>query len=217
MAGAATHSQFQRLERRNRMVAALRILVPLGGLLVLAALTIQIILSTFTGRFGIERITISPEAITVDAPEYSGILQDGSSYTVSADTARASTTRTDIIDLNNASLVLDRQDGVQFQADAAQAQLDSTEQLVMVEGVAEIADTRGMTGTLTNSVFDWDAQVLTTKGPVVINQADGTTIVAEGLVYDASAVIWTFTNSVVTLPSTPGEDVSSSSSGDTDQ
>ena len=106
---------------------------------------------------------------------------------------------------------------MQFQADAAQAQLDSTEQLVMVEGVAEIADTRGMTGTLTNSVFDWDAQVLTTKGPVVINQADGTTIVAEGLVYDASAVIWTFTNSVVTLPSTPGEDVSSSSSGDTDQ
>ena len=136
-------------------------------------------------------------------------------FCFSADTARASTARTDIIDLNNAKLVLNRQDGVQFQADAAQAQLDSTNQLVMVGGVADIGDTRGMTGTLTNSVFNWDAQVLTTNGPVVINQADGTTVVAEGLVYDASAVIWTFTRSVVTLPSTPGED--NSSSGDTDQ
>jgi len=59
--------------------------------------------------------------------------------------------------------------------------------------------------------------MLTTEGPVVINQADGTTVVAEGLVYDASAVIWTFTRSVVTLPSTPGENTTSSSSGDTDQ
>jgi lipopolysaccharide export system protein LptC len=217
MAAAVPHRQFQRLARRNRTVSVLRVLVPLGGMLVLAVLGIQIVLSTFTSRFGIDRITISPEAITVDAPEYSGILQDGSAYRVSADTARASTSRTDIIDLNNASLVLNRQDGVQFQADAAEAQLDSTQQLVMVEGVADIADTRGMTGTLTSSVFDWDAQMLTTEGPVVINQADGTTVVAEGLVYDASAVIWTFTRSVVTLPSTPGENTTSSSSGDTDQ
>jgi lipopolysaccharide export system protein LptC len=215
MAAAVPNRQFQRIERRNQLVSVLRIVVPLGGALVLAVLGIQIVLSTLTSRFGIERITISPEAITVDAPEYSGILQDGSAYRVSADTARASTARTDIIDLNNAKLVLNRQDGVQFQADAAQAQLDSTNQLVMVGGVADIGDTRGMTGTLTNSVFDWNAQVLTTNGPVVINQADGTTVVAEGLVYDAGAVIWTFTRSVVTLPSTPGED--NSSSGDTDQ
>jgi lipopolysaccharide export system protein LptC len=215
MAAAVPNRQFQRIERRNQLVSVLRIVVPLGGALVLAVLGIQIVLSTLTSRFGIERITISPEAITVDAPEYSGILQDGSAYRVSADTARASAARTDIIDLNKANLVLNRQDGVQFQADAATAQLDSTNQLVMVEGVADIGDTRGMTGTLTNSVFDWNAQVLTTNGPVVINQADGTTVVAEGLVYDAGAVIWTFTRSVVTLPSTPGED--NSSSGDTDQ
>lgn len=218
MATAVAHKQqFRRLARRNRVVAALRVLVPLGGVLVLAALSIQIVISTLTGRFGIDRVTITPEAITVEGPDYSGLLGDGSFYRVSAESASASLLRTDLINLKTALLVMNRIDGVRFQAYAEDAILDTTQELVMVEKEADIADSNGMNGTLTNSLFDWRNQTLTSDGPLIINQADGTVVEAQGMHYDASTVVWTFTNSVVTLPATPGEDVPSSSIGETDQ
>lgn len=214
MSTTGSHILYRRLARRNRRVRGLRVLVPLGGALVLAVLGAQIYLASFTGRFGIENISISPEAVTVDAPEYAGVLEDGSAYRVLAETARAATQRPDLIALSRAQVVLNRIDGVQMQADATQAKLDTVGQLVLVEGVAEIADSTGTTGSLRNSTFDWAAQRLTTEGPVAIDYADGTTLRAEGLVYDAQAKVWTFTRSVVTLPTTPGEDGSTAGDGE---
>lgn len=195
----------RRLKRRNRIVRMLRLAVPILGALVLFALLLQIVLSSLGGRFSIGQITVSPDAVTVAAPDYVGVMQDGSSYHVSASSARATTERPDLIGLAEAKLVLDRIDGVQLSADAAMAQLDTTNQMTMVPGVADIADSSGTTGTLRDSVFDWQAQLLTSNGEVVIDYADGTTVRAGGLVYDAQSMIWTFNRSVVTLPSTPGE------------
>lgn len=196
----------RRLARRNGIVRVLRLAVPVVGALVLVALLAQIIISSLGSRFSVGNISISPEAVTIEAPDYAGILQDGSAYRVSASSARAATTQTDLIDLSEAKLVIDRIDGVQLSADAAMARLDTTNQTTSVAGVADIADSTGTTGTLTNSVFDFRAQVLTTEGAVSIDYADGTTVRAGGLVYDAARQIWTFTRSVVTLPSTPGAD-----------
>ena len=202
---------YHRLVRRNRMVAILRIALPGMGLIVLAGLLAQIYLASFTGRFGVGRIEVSPDSILVDAPEYAGLLEDGSAYRVWAERAWAATERPHLIDLRSAHLVVDRPDGVQMQVDAADAQLDTIDQLTIVPGLADIADSTGTVGTLTNSVFDWQAQVLTTTGPVEIDYADGSTVRAAGLVYDAGAHVWTFSRSVVTLPATPGEDVRSGS------
>jgi lipopolysaccharide export system protein LptC len=199
----------RRLLRRNRLVGLLRLAVPALGAVVLLALLVQIVLSSFGGRFSVGQITISPDAVTVEAPDYIGVLQDGSAYRVSAISARAAATRPDLIDLAEAKLVLDRIDGVQLTADASTAQLDTTGQLTIIPGVADVADSTGTTGTLRNSVFDWQAQLLTTKGAVAIDYADGTSVRATGLVYDAATMIWTFERSVVTLPSTPGEDEAS--------
>ena len=206
MSSVGSQVLYRKLSRRNGRVRVLRLLVPFGGALVLAVLGAQIYISSFTGRFGIENISISPEAVTVDAPEYAGILEDGSAYRVVAETARAATSQPDLIALSRAQVVLNRIDGVQMQADATQAKLDTSGQLVLVEGVAEIADSTGTTGSLSNSRFDWAAQRFTTDGPVSIDYADGTTLRAEGLLYDAQAKVWTFIRSVVTLPTTPGED-----------
>lgn len=198
---------YQRLARRNRLVSILRIGVPVLGVVVLAGLCIQIYIASFAGRFAVGNIEVTPEAVTVDAPEYSGILDDGSAYRVWADEARAPLDRADIVDLTGAQVVVNRVDGVQMQAETDRAQLDSVGQLTIMPGTTDIADSTGTIGTLDNSVFDWGAQVLTAQGNVSIDKADGTTIRAEGLVYDADASIWTFTRSVVTLPSTPGEDL----------
>ncbi len=197
---------YRRLSRRNRLVSILRLGVPAMGILVLLGLIVQIYLASFTGRFSVGRIEVTPEAISVDAPEYTGILEDGSAYRVWSERARAATERTDLIDLTDAHLVIDRTDGVQMQVDADAAQLDTSRQLTIVPGSADIADTTGTTGTLTDSVFDWDAQKLTTSGAVSIDYADGSNVRSQGLEYDAATKVWTFSRAVVTLPSTPGED-----------
>lgn len=204
-AATAPRRMYDRLGRRNRIVAILRLGVPLLGGIVLAGLLVQIYVSSFTGRFNIEQISVTPDAVVIDAPEYVGTLTDGSSYRVWAETARARLEQSNLVDLSNARLVLNRIDGVQLTMEAAVAQLDTAAQLTLVPGQADVADSTGTTGTLNDSVFDWSNQLLTSRGAVAIDYADGSTIRADGLVYDASTIVWTFTGSTVTLPSTPGE------------
>ncbi|MBJ3785709.1 hypothetical protein [Devosia sediminis] len=203
---AGTQHIYRRLARRNRAIGILRLGVPMAGALVLVGLVGQIYLASLGGRFGIDQLTVTPEAVSIQTPEYVGALTDGSTYRVSAETALATAERSDLIDLTNAKLVIDRVDGVQLTMEADAAQLDTTQQLTIVPGLAEVADSTGTMGELTDSVFDWHSQLLTTRGRADIDYADGSTIRAEGLVYDAASLVWTFNRSVVTLPSTPGED-----------
>lgn len=205
-APAVTRHTYERLVRRNRSIALLRFVVPLVGALVLGGLMAQIYLASLGGRFGIDQVSITPDAVAIEAPEYVGALADGSSYRVWAETARATADRSDLIDLTRARLVLNRIDGVQLVMEAESAQLDTTNQLTLVSGRTEVSDSTGTTGTLDDSIFDWQNQLLTTRGPVVIDYADGSGVRAQGLVYDAANIVWTFGRSVVTLPSTPGED-----------
>ncbi|MBE7733432.1 hypothetical protein [Devosia faecipullorum] len=206
MAGATADLRvYRRLERRNRLIGVLRLLVPAMGALVLAGLVLQLYLSSLTGRFAVGRIEVTPDAIIVDAPEYAGMLEDGSSYRVWAEAARAALERTESIDLGGAHLLVQRPDGVQIEVDAAEAQLDTAGQLTLVPGLADFADTTGTTGTIHDSVFDWQAQRLTSRGAVAIDYADGSSVRAEGLDYDAASKVWTFSRAIVTLPSTPGE------------
>src|SRR5690606_14988676 len=118
-------SLYGRLRRRNRVVAALRLGVPALGAVTLVGLLGQIYLSSLGSRYGIGQIAVTPDAITVEAPEYAGILEDGSRYRVSADLASAATSNTELIGLGNASIVVDRPDGVQMQANAERAEFDS--------------------------------------------------------------------------------------------
>ncbi|ODT69425.1 MAG: hypothetical protein ABS75_17095 [Pelagibacterium sp. SCN 63-23] len=202
---ATTSVIHRRLRRRNGVVAALRVAVPALGALVLVALAAQIYRASFTGRFEVGQVTVTPEAVSIDAPEYVGLLEDGSAYRVWAESARAALSSSDHIDLFEAAVTLDRADGVRLQAEAAAAQLDTSAQLTLVPGLADVADSEGTIGTLYDSIFDWHEQVLTTRGKVAIDYGDGSTIRSDGLVYDAARIVWTFTNPVVTLPSTPGE------------
>ncbi|SFV37846.1 hypothetical protein SAMN05216456_3130 [Devosia crocina] len=196
---------YGRLVRRNRFIGLLRLAVPASGAVILAALLVQIYVSSLGNRYGVGQITVTPDAIVVEAPEYAGILGDGSSYRVFADEARANKDNTDMIGLGNAAIVLNRADGVQMQAETGLADLDTLNQAVITPESTDIADSLGTQGTLGPSVFDWQNKVLTSEGPVDILYADGTTIRADGLVYDLDGKVWSFSRASVVLPSTPGE------------
>lgn len=198
--------QYRRLQRRNRVVGLLRFAVPAAGAVLLLALLIQIVISSFGARFGIGKIEVTPDKIRVETPEYAGMLSDGSTYRVWAENAEASIANTDLISMTNVRVVLERTDGVRREASAADAVLDTVTQQVRIENGTEISESSGISGRLSDSVFDWATQTLTSNGPVVINYSDGSTVHAEGLVHEADRNRWTFTKAVVTLPDTPGEE-----------
>ena len=195
---------YQRLTARNRIVAILRIGVPAIGTVVLVGLVGQIYLSSLGTRFGIGQITVTREAVNVDAPEYAGVLDDGSRYHVAATSAQATLEATDLIALTDAALTVIRTNGVTTEASASVAQLDTTKELVIIPGRAHVTESTGTVGLLNDSVFDWHDQTLTTKGAVVVDYADGSHLVAKGLVYHAKSMTWTFSGATVTLPATPG-------------
>lgn len=198
--------QYKRLTRRNRVVGLLRFAVPAVGLVLLVALLIQIVISSFGARFGIGKIEVTPDRIRVETPEYAGMLSDGSTYRVWAEEAAASIANTDLITMTNVRVMLERTDGVRREASAVDAVLDTVNQQVRIENGTEISESSGISGRLSDSVFDWASQTLTSNGPVVINYLDGSTVHAEGMVHEADRNRWTFTKAVVTLPDTPGEE-----------
>lgn len=196
---------YRRLAARNRIVAILRIGLPALGVLLLASLIGQIYISSLTGRFGVGRISVSREAVTVEAPEYSGILDDGTTYHVWAESAQAAVEATDQIGLTTASLTLKRTNGVTMEVNAPAALLDTTSEIVTIDGIAYVEDSTGTAGTIYDSVFDYVSQTLLGKGAVHIDYADGTTLDGTGMTYDAKTMVWTFGKASVNLPSTPGE------------
>jgi len=195
---------YRGLQARNRIVSILRVGIPALGTVALAVLVLQIYVSSLTSRFGIGQIVVSPDSVMVETPEYSGVLDNGTAYRVSAVAAEAAADATDRIGLTDASLTMLKPDGVTMLVDARAAVLDTTAQLVEIAGIADVSNSLGTSGVLRNSVFDYATQQLTGNGPVHIDYADGIALEAEGLTYDAVALVWTFTRATVTLPDTPG-------------
>lgn len=195
---------YRSLEARNRIVSILRIGVPVLGAVALSSLLLQIYVSSRTARFGISQIVVSPDSVTVETPEYSGVLDDGTAYRVAATSARADVDATDRIGLSDAMLTMIKPDGVTIRVGTPSAVLDTTGQIVEIPGVADVSNSEGTKGVLNDTVFDYVAQRLTGRGAVDVDYADGTHLVAEGVTYDATAMVWTFTRATVTLPDTPG-------------
>jgi len=197
---------YRRLEARNRIVAILRVGVPALGVLVLVSLLGQIYVSSLTSRFGVGRIEVTRDSVTIETPEYSGVLDNGTTYRVWAEAAQAAIDATDQIALSQGELSMVRTNGVETRINARQAILDTGAETVTIAGLADITESTGTTGTIVDSVFDYATQTLIGHGAVHIDYADGSTLDGVGMTYDASRAVWTFSNANVTLPSTPGSD-----------
>jgi lipopolysaccharide export system protein LptC len=201
---AGRFATYRALERRNRLVGVLRWAVPAFGIMALGTLIVQIVISNMAGRFSLESIAVTPQSVTIEAPEYAGVLDDGSRYHVSAASAVTYTETPELIGLTDAALVMHRANGTIMYINAPEAQLQTVDELVLIEGIAHVEDSTGTTGTLYDSVFDWAEQTLVGEGPVEVDYADGTHLTGEGITYDVKSAIWTFSDVDVTLPDTPG-------------
>jgi lipopolysaccharide export system protein LptC len=190
---------------RNRVVAALRIVVPALGVAVFLLLAAQIYLAGLARQYGVSGIRIDRGVVVVEAPQYSGTGSDGSRYLVSAREARTPLDRSDMIELTDATLELLQSGGITYFARSAAATMDTGSEKVTAPGVVAVTGSDGLEGTLTDVEVDSPAEVVVSNGAVDLLLPDGTTIVADGMVHEGKARLWTFTRATVVVPDLPAD------------
>lgn len=188
--------QFQKLNRRNDIVAVLRWAVPVIGLLVTGILVVQIILTNLTRDYGISGLRIEQDQVVIDKPRYGGITPDGTRYNIEAAVARVQTSAADIIYLEQAGIVIEQSDGYQMRGEAQSAILDLTKQSINIPGIMRSTDSEGVRGVFVDTRIDWVSQTLNSRGAVTLEFEDGAIINAQSLLYDARAASWDFTRAV---------------------
>ena len=196
---------YARLKLRNRVVGVLRWVVPMLGILVFLGLLVQIVLDSIGDQFGFSNVRIDRDNLVVDTPQLSAIGSDGTAYTVSAATARTAIGAAGRIDMTEAKLVVHPKQGGEIIATAATANMETTDQVVRVDGVTRLSDQDGMEGTLLDMFADFPNQRMTTGGAVALRLSDGTTLDAETMSFDGNTQTWTFNKASLVLQMTPGE------------
>lgn len=198
-------SIYERLVRRNRLVAILRIGLPLVGAIVLGGLLLRLYIGSLVPDFGFANITIDRDNLVVDTPNYSGVGADGTVYTVGATSARASIGDTDLIHMTGASFALKQPSGATYEARAGQARMRLSAQLLTVEGPTEISGSNGLYGTIIDAEIEVGTERMRSGGSVHVTFEGGSTLEAQSMSYDGKAQLWTFNRATVMLASTPGE------------
>jgi lipopolysaccharide export system protein LptC len=185
---------YKRLGRRNGVVAVLRIAVPICGVLLLAFLIVQIYIANIADQYGISGITLGRDELIIDTPKYGGTAANGTEYTVTADKATALLTDTNILNLANAILDVERPDGFALNATSVLAQYDLLKQTITVPNQMRVLDSRQTDALLENVFIDWAEQTLTAASGAHILFPDGTTLDGDTMVFDGKNTEWTFTN-----------------------
>ena len=191
------------LLRRNRVIAVLRLAVPLVGIGAFVLLVGQIWLASMTQQYGVSGIRIDRGNLVVETPQYSGMGTDGSRYLVKAREARTPLGVSGRIDMIDATLDYTRPGHSAFHVRGATASVDTARQYVTVPGVARLNSDDGMHGTLTEVRSDLKAEITRAEGPIDITFTDGTHLEAADLLYEGKLAYWTFNRSTVTIPNLP--------------
>lgn len=196
---------YRRLMRRNRVVAALRWLVPAAGLAVLLFVIGAMVLDVVSHRFGFSNIRIDRDNLVVETPQLTSTGQDGTLFSVNAASAKVSVTQRDIIDMTKASLTMAPKEGATMKAEADAAQFQTSNQLLNVPGTTRVTGTDGLEGTLDGIFADLMKYTMTAGGPVHLKLKDGSTLDSNGMSYDHKSGVYSFKNVTVNLMMTPGE------------
>ena len=194
---------YRSLAGRNRVVGVLRFAVPAVGLVVLAGLLAQIYLTSAGRQYGLGSIALDRSKVTVETPQYSGVMSNGASYRMVGGGAVASMDNLDVIAMSDTTLVMDNPDGTQTIAKAPLANLQTADEQVTVDGIMHLTMSTGVIGTLYGSFIDWPTQHLIASGPVHFDFGDGSSLDAETMDYTAGDGVYIFTNVNLDQPYVP--------------
>ena len=194
-----------RLLLRNRLVGILRYGVPAIGLIVFAALAIQITIGKFLDEYGITRISIDRKNLIVETPSYTAAGPDGTLYTMSAATARASFDQPDMLMLTDIALDLTPPGKTgTYSARVSEATLSAATQLLTMPGITTIAGQDGLSGSISDLVTDLGNRTMS-GNKTEVKFSDGSSFSAESASFTAKSHLWIFTGVTMRVAGTPGE------------
>jgi lipopolysaccharide export system protein LptC len=199
----ARSATLSRLATRNRVIAVLRIVIPVAGVAALLVLVGQIYVANMLRQYGVSGVRIDRGALLVDAPQYSAMGSDGSRYTAAARDARAAIGNPKIISMDEVTLEVARPKGNTLHLTAATAVADTGRNVVTVPGTATLRDEKGMHGTLSHLRADLDSGTAVGEGPVDLTFEGGAHLTASGMHYNGPAQSWSFSHATLVLPGLP--------------
>jgi lipopolysaccharide export system protein LptC len=193
-----------RLAGRNRLVGILRLGVPALGVVVFAALALQIYVGNLLQQYGVSGIRIDRNNLIVETPGYTAAGEDGTIYQFSAGTARAALDNPNTLALSAFSLTAVREGTPTYYAKSSEATLDTVAQHLTVPGATAISSEDGMTGTVMGLKADLANKTLRSDSTVTLTFPDGATLDAAGMSFDSVGRTWTFTGVKLVLEHLPG-------------
>lgn len=196
---------YARLTHRNRLVAVLRIGLPIIGGIILVGFVLRLYLGSLVPDFGFANVTIDRDNLVVEAPSYGSVSEDGTVYQLGAAKARAAIGDTDLIYLTGANFSLEQPGGDTFAAVAENAQLRLSEQLVVVEGATDITSSSGITGRIQDAEVEIGAERVRKAGEADLTFSDGTRLQAATMSFEGKKQLWHFTGVTLSIGQTPGE------------
>jgi len=203
-ADPARERLYRALTRRNRLVGVLRIAVPVAGAIVLVVVLGGIVLDNLREQFGFASIRIDRDNLVVDAPRVTAIGDDGTLYASTASMARMRLGSTDLIDMTDAVFTMTPVTGPIFTAAAPAAAMQTNDQTLTVPGRLTVNSNDGLHGTLEDFFGDMLGLQMVAYGAVDLTFPEGMQVQSDGMTYDGTAKLWTFTRATVTLQETPG-------------
>lgn len=183
---------FAQLKRRRRLVRALRVAVPAIGLVALAALAGQIYFASVGGGFSAGGIRLDRDRLVVERPTISGALAGNGRYELTADTAEAPIANATSADLTAIEMLLLFEDGGSARAVADSGVIHFGPRQLVTEDIVTLTSSRGDTGRLAGAVIDVVEQQFSNTGGVDFTFADGATLNADAMQYEATRGIWRF-------------------------
>jgi lipopolysaccharide export system protein LptC len=194
------------LERRNGLVAALRIFVPVIGAASAVVVVGGLVLDGMSNRFGFANVRIDRDNLVVDTPHLSSTLADGTSVTLTAASAKLAVNDTDLAELTKVAFTADLANGTALRADADLARLTISTQVIRVPGTTRVVANTGFVGNALDVVADVQGLRLEARGPVDLNFGPGNRLVASDMLYDHNTGTFVFHHATMSLTSTPGDE-----------
>ena len=194
-----------RLRRRNRLVRLLRWVIPALAATALLAIGGALVLDALRNQFGFSNIRIDRNNLVVDTPELHSTTADGTAFSLSAEAAKAAIGSTDVVDLTNVVFSATPVEGPSLKAEAASAELQTSEQLLTVVDTTRFSSSDGMSGTVEGLFANMLKMQAEATGAVHAQFGALGTLDAAGMRFDGNTRIWVFQQARITLNITPGE------------
>lgn len=169
---------FRAARRHSRTVHILRVAIPLGVVLVFAAVTLMTYFNPLRVLSGVPAnvgdMVVHGSKITMEQPKLSGFTRDARAYKLTADSAAQDLTKPDIIELSHIRAQVQMKDSSTVRLSSLQGTYDSKSQMLKLHRDIRIASSNGYTGRLSEATVDIQKGDVLSERPVQLEMLQGT-------------------------------------------